>query len=86
MVRKLSVSDIKAIKRLEQQRRTKPFVTYAKSGRITRYKSLIKAKIIAKGQSLLGRRGFVDRDDGKFIRSIKIFEPRRKIMRRKRLK
>ena len=78
MVKKLTAQDIKALKRFEAFKRKTPFITYRKDGRIDRHKTLIKAVIVAKAQSLLGRRGFVDTDRGKFTRSIKIFEPRMK--------
>ena len=75
-IKKLTDKDIKALKRFEQSKRKTPYITYRKDGRIDRHKTLIKAMIIAKGQALLGRRGFVDTDKGKFTRSIKIFEPK----------
>ena len=84
MVKKLTAQDIKALKRFEAFKRKTPFITYRKDGRIDRHKTLIKAVIVAKGQALLGRRGFVDTDRGKFTRSIKIFEPRTKISTKKR--
>ncbi len=76
MVKKLSKEDIKAIKRLEDLKRRAPFITYGKGGRLHQHKSLAKAKLIARGQALLGKRGFVDRTDGKFTRSIVVFEPK----------
>ncbi|KKM02816.1 hypothetical protein LCGC14_1780640 [marine sediment metagenome] len=83
--RKLSKQDVMAIKRLEQNRIKRPYVTYGKGGRVFRHGTLIKAKVFAKGQSLLGRRGFVDKDEGKFNRSVAVFEPKRiKIVRKKR--
>ncbi len=78
MVKKLSKEDILAIRRLERINRTKPFITYGKGGKVIRHSSLSKATAFAKGQSLIGRRGFVDKDEGKFTRSVKIFEPRLK--------
>jgi len=78
VVKRLSKNDVAAIRRLEKQRRIKPYITYNKEGVVSRHKFLFVASRIAKTQASRGRRSFVDKDIGKFIRSIKIFEPKRK--------
>lgn len=77
MVKRLSKQDIEAIKRFEKLRRAKPFITYDKRGNVRRHILLSTALTLGKAQSLLRkRRSFVDKDVGKFIRNIKIFEPK----------
>ena len=80
---KLSKKDREALKRFNEEKKKRPFITYEKDGRVVRHKNLKLATLSAKKQLLLGRkRAFVDKDMGKFTKSIKILE--RKIKKRKR--
>ena len=80
----LTKTELLSLKKWEREQKKSPFITYRKGGRVDRHKSLLKAKIVARGQALKGRRGFVDTDKGKFVRTIVVFEPRRKRIKRKR--
>lgn len=82
--RKLTKEDREAIKRLEIKEKRNPFITYGKNGRVFRHRTLLQANISARKQSLLGqKRVFIDKDMGKFIKSIKIIEKRPKIIRKR---